>query len=354
MRIAQVAPLAEAVPPKLYGGTERVVSWLAEELVELGHEVTLFASGDSITNAVLESCSPRALRLHPDQSDPMLAYGAMLAQIADMAPQFDVVHSHVDWVHIPLLRNLGVPFVTTLHGRLDLPDLRRSFDRYFGEAPFVSISNAQRAPFPNAHWMGTVYHGLPKYLLKPNVAPGRYLAFLGRIAPEKGPDTAISLARAAGLPLKIAAKVDKADEAYFEKKVRPLINDNNIQFIGEIHEGEKAEFLGNAIALLFPIRWPEPFGLVLIEAMACGTPVIAFPCGSVPELIEDGVTGFVVDSFQGALRAIKCASRMDRSAVRANFERRFTARRMAEDYLRIYQALIQPGTSQRLEQACVD
>jgi glycosyltransferase involved in cell wall biosynthesis len=354
MRIAQVAPLAEAVPPKLYGGTERVVSWLAEELVQLGHDVTLFASGDSITNAVLESSSPRALRLDPDKSDPMLAYGTMLAQVADMASQFDVVHSHVDWVHIPLLRNLGVPFVTTLHGRLDLPNLRRSFDRCFGEAPFVSISDAQRAPLPNAHWVGTVYHGLPKYLLKPNVAARGYLAFLGRIAPEKGPDTAICLARAAGLPLKIAAKVDKADKAYFEEKVRPLIKDNSIEFVGEIDDGDKAEFLGNAIALLFPIRWPEPFGLVLIEAMACGTPVIAFRCGSVPELIEDGVTGFVVDSFQGALRAIDRAPDMDRTAVRANFERRFTARRMAEDYLRIYQALIQPSTSQRLEQACVD
>jgi glycosyltransferase involved in cell wall biosynthesis len=339
MRIAQLAPLAEAVPPKLYGGTERVVSWLTEELVDIGHEVTLFASGDSITNAVLEPCSPQALRLDPTHRDPMLAYGVALAQIAHQASQFDVVHSHIDWVHIPLLRRLGVPFVTTLHGRLDLPDLSGSFENCFVDAPFVSISNAQRAPLPQAHWVATVYHGLPKNLLKPNFAPEGYLAFLGRIAPEKGPETAIRLARAAGIPLKIAAKVDKVDQAYFENKVRPLIDGKDIEFVGEIDEPQKAAFLGNAAALLFPICWPEPFGLVVIEAMACGTPVIAFRCGSVPELIEDGVTGFVVDSYRDSLSAVDCVAVINRRTVRASFERRFTARRMAEDYIRVYESI---------------
>jgi glycosyltransferase involved in cell wall biosynthesis len=352
MRIAQVAPLAEAVPPKLYGGTERVVSWLTEDLVEMGHEVTLFASGDSITNAVLEACSPRALRLDPGDRDPLLAYGVMLARIADHASRFDVVHTHIDWVHVPLLRRLGVPFVTTLHGRLDLPELNGSFERCFAEAPFVSISDAQRAPLPRARWVGTVYHGLPKNLLKPNFAPQGYLAFLGRIAPEKGPEAAISLARAAGLPLKIAAKVDRVDKAYFEEKVQPLIDGKHIDLVGEIDEWQKADFLGNAAALLFPISWPEPFGLVIIEAMACGTPVIAFRCGSVPELIEEGVTGFIVDSHDEALGAIARLAMVDRCAVRAHFERRFTARRMAQDYVRIYKALIQPSVRHSLEQAC--
>ena len=345
MRIAQLAPLAEAVPPKLYGGTERVVSWLSEELVEMGHEVTLFGSGDSITRASLEACSPRALRLDPNRRDPMLAYSAMLARLADMASQFDVVHSHLDWVHIPLLRRLSVPFITTLHGRMDLPDLDDCFERCFAEALYVSISDAQRAPLPTARWVGTVYHGIPKDLLKPNFAPKGYLAFLGRICPEKGPETAIKLARAADLPLKIAAKVDKVDRVYFERKVEPLIDGKNIEFIGEIEEWQKGDFLGNAVALLFPIRWPEPFGLVMVEAMACGTPVIAFRCGSVPEVIEEGVTGFVVDSYDDALRAIARVGMVDRCGVRASFERRFTARRMAQDYVRIYQALIEMRAS---------
>jgi glycosyltransferase involved in cell wall biosynthesis len=340
MRIAQLAPLAEPVPPKLYGGTERVVSWLTEELVEMGHEVTLFASGDSITNARLEACSARALRLDTGQRDPMIAYSAMLARLAEMALQFDIVHSHIDWVHIPLLRQLGVPFITTLHGRIDLPDLNGCFERYFGEALYVSISNAQRVPLPNARWAGTVYHGIPKNLLKPNFAPDAYLAFLGRICPEKGPETAIRLARAANLPLKIAAKVDKVDQPYFERTVKPLLDGKNVEFIGEIDEWQKADFLGNAVALLFPIRWPEPFGLVMVEAMACGTPIIAFRCGSVPEVIEEGVTGFVVDSFDDALRAIEQIRTVNRRGVRMSFERRFTARRMAEDYIRIYQTLI--------------
>jgi glycosyltransferase involved in cell wall biosynthesis len=339
MRIAQVAPLAEAVPPKLYGGTERVVSWLTEELVELGHEVTLFASGDSITNAVLEPCSRQALRLNSSHRDPMLAYGIALARLAGRASHFDVVHSHIDWVHIPLLRHLGVPFVTTLHGRLDWPDLTGSFESCFGDAPFVSISDAQRVPLPHARWVGTVHHGMPKDLLKPKLTPEGYLAFLGRITPEKGPETAISLARAAGIPLKIAAKVDRVDQAYFDCRVSPLIDGKAVEFIGEIAEQQKVEFLGNAAALLFPICWPEPFGLVVIEAMACGTPVIAFRGGSMPELIEDGITGFVVDSYDEALSAIHGIATLDRRSVRAGFERRFMARRMAKDYLRIYEAL---------------
>jgi len=342
MRIAQVAPLAESVPPKFYGGTERVVSWLTEELVEMGHQVTLFASGDSVTNAALEACSPKALRLDPAHRDPMLAYGCMLARIAVAAPQFDIVHCHLDWVHIPLLQLLGVPFVTTLHGRIDLPELADCFQPCFADAPFISISDAQRAPLPSADWVGTVHHGLPEMLLKPNFAPTGYLAFLGRISPEKGPETAIRIARTAAMPLKIAAKVDKADQTYFERKVRPLLGGSDVEFLGEINEGQKAEFLGNAAALLFPICWPEPFGLVMIEAIACGTPVIAFRRGSVPEIIEDGVTGFVVDSCEGALRALGRVPALDRRAVRASFERRFTARRMARDYLRIYDGLLEP------------
>ena len=340
MRIAQLAPLAEAVPPKLYGGTERVVSWLTEELVDMGHQVTLFASGDSTTHASLEVCSPRALRLDPDSRDPLLAYSAMLARLADLASQFDVVHSHLDWLHIPLLRRLNVPFVTTLHGRIDLPDLDSCFERCFAEALFISISDAQRAPLPQARWAGTVHHGIPENLIKPNFVPQGYLAFLGRICPEKGPETAIELASAANLPLKIAAKVDKVDQAYFERKVKPLLDGKNVEFIGEIGEWQKAEFLGNAIALLFPISWPEPFGLVMVEAMACGTPVIAFRCGSVPEVIEDGANGFVVDSYDEALSAIDRVRLVDRHGVRRCFEHRFTARRMAEDYIRIYQAVI--------------
>jgi glycosyltransferase involved in cell wall biosynthesis len=275
----------------------------------------------------------------------------MLARIAAAAPQFDIVHCHIDWVHIPLLQQLGVPFVTTLHGRIDLLERENCFERCFAEAPFISISEAQRAPLPYANWVGTVHHGLPEMLLQPNFAPTGYLAFLGRIAPEKGPETAIRIARAAGMQLKIAAKVAKADQTYFERQVMPLLDVSDVEFLGEIDEGQKTEFLGNAAALLFPIRWPEPFGLVIIEAMACGTPVIAFRCGSVPEVIEEGVTGFVVDSWEGALRAIDHVPTMNRRAVRASFERRFTARRMARDYLRIYDALLEAQQRARFERA---
>ena len=341
MRIAQLAPLVEAVPPKLYGGTERVVSWLTEELVGMGHEVTLFASGDSTTSAVLEACAPRALRLDRERPDPMLVYAGMLARIAEKAAEFDVVHAHTDWVHIPLLRALGIPFVSTLHGRLDHPALQRSRSQFSG-VPFVSISNSQRAPLPQARWAGTVYHGLPPDLLEPNFDPQGYLAFLGRITPDKGPETAIHLARAAGLPLRIAAKIGRAERTYFKTRIEPLIDGRDVQFVGEIGQREKAAFLGNAAALLFPICWPEPFGLVMIEATACGTPVIAFPCGSVPEIIDDGVTGFVTDADH-AVGAIKNIGKIARRQVRARFEERFTAARMAQDYIGIYEEICTPG-----------
>jgi glycosyltransferase involved in cell wall biosynthesis len=343
MRIAQIAPLAEAVPPKLYGGTERVVFWLTEELVEMGHEVTLFASGDSVTSARLEPCSPKALRLDRNAPDPMLVYAAMLARVAEQADRFDIVHAHLDWIHIPLLTCLGVPFVTTLHGRLDHPALAALSKGCFPDARFVSISDAQRNPLPHADWAGTVYHGLPQNLLAPNFEPQGYLAFLGRITPDKGPETAIQLARAAGMPLKIAAKIVRSERHYFTQRIKPLLDGTEVEFVGEIDEAHKAEFLGNAAALLFPINWPEPFGLVMIEAMACGTPVVAFRCGSVPEVIDDGITGYAVESDDG-LTAISRAVKLDRKLVRQRFEERFTARRMAEDYVRVYESVAECST----------
>jgi glycosyltransferase involved in cell wall biosynthesis len=338
MRIAQVAPLAESVPPKLYGGTERVVAWLVEELVELGHQVSLFASADSATRATLVPVWPRALRLGRPRSDPVAACAVLLEGLAQRAADFDVIHCHVDWMHLPLLRRLGVPFMTTMHGRLDLPGLP-TVVRQFADAPFVSISNDQRTPLPGANWLGTVYHGLPPDTLRPRFENGNYLAFLGRLAPEKGPETAIRLARAAGLPLRIAAKIPRGEKGYFKQQLEPLIDGNQIKLIGEVNDRTKEAFLREAAALLFPIDWPEPFGLVMIEAMACGTPVIAFRRGSVPEVIEDGVTGFIVDNEQEALRAINRLPELDRHRVRAAFERRFTSRRMAEDYLHLYQRL---------------
>jgi glycosyltransferase involved in cell wall biosynthesis len=341
MKIAQIAPLAESVPPQRYGGTERIVSYLTEELVDLGHVVTLFASGNSITDGVLEAVVPEALRLASSAGDPMLAYAALLERVAACAGDFDVVHAHVDWVHVPLLRRLGVPFLTTLHGRLDMPLLAACFDATFGGAPFVSISDSQRRPLSGtqARWLGTVYHGLPRNLLRPAAGNGGYLAFLGRIAPEKGPEAAIRIARAAGLPLRIAAKVDKAERRYYMRSVAPLIDGDGVQFVGEVDERGKAAFLGGAAALLFPIDWPEPFGLVMIEAMACGTPVIAFPRGSVPEIVEHGVTGFVVENERDAVGAVARLPQLDRARIRQAFERQFTARRMAEDYLHLYRQM---------------
>jgi glycosyltransferase involved in cell wall biosynthesis len=340
MRIAQIAPLAESVPPKLYGGTERIVSYLTEELVRQGHDVTLFASGDSRTAARLHPCSPEALRLNPNVSDPLPHHLVMLERVRELAHTFDVLHFHIDLMHFPLLRTMRTPAVTTLHGRLDLPDLV-PFYNVFSDIPLVSISDDQRRPMPPVHWLGTVQHGMPADLLAFNPAPaGGYLAFLGRISPEKRPDRAIELANRTGVKLKIAAKVDKADERYWTETIEPMTRDNPlVEFIGEIGDRQKAEFLGNALALVFPIDWPEPFGIVMIEAMACGTPVIAFDRGSVPEVIDDGVTGFVVDTVEQAATAVLRAVALDRAGVRATFERRFTAERMARDYLTLYRRL---------------
>jgi glycosyltransferase involved in cell wall biosynthesis len=345
VRIAQVAPLVESVPPRLYGGTERIVSYLTEELVELGHEVTLFASGDSQTRARLHAGSPRALRFDRSCRDPIAYHVAMLEQVVQAAPHFDIIHFHGDWAHLPVFRRQTVPSVTTLHGRLDLPELQPLFAE-FSDLPMISISNNQRRPLPWAKWIATIYHGLPQLLLSPPTGDKEgYLAFLGRIAPEKRPDLAIRWAVKSGRRLKIAAKVDRADEEYFASAIRPLLNQPGIDFIGEIGERDKPEFLGKAAALLFPGDWPEPFGLVMIEAFACGTPVLAYRHGSVPEVVEDGVTGFIVDDEAGALAAIERLDGLDRTRIRGEFDRRFTSRRMAEDYLAIYQLLSQPPVS---------
>lgn len=338
MRIALVAPLFESVPPKLYGGTERIVSYLAEELVAQGHHVTLFASGDSVTRARLEPIVERGLRLDPRCRDTLAYHILMLDRVFDRAAAFDIIHFHIDYLHFPLSRQTGIPQVTTLHGRLDLPELVPLYDR-FRDMPVVSISNNQRKPLPQANWLTTVYHGLPADLYALSETPGSYLAFLGRISPEKRPDRAIEIARRCGIPLRIAAKVDRVDAAYFKEHIEPLLDDPLVEYIGEIEEREKQEFLANARALLFPIDWPEPFGLVVIEAMACGTPTVAYRCGSVPELVDDGVTGYIVSDEEQAVRAIERIERIDRRRCREIFEERFTAARMARDYVRIYRRL---------------
>ena len=339
MRIAQVAPLAESVPPKLYGGTERVVSWLTEELVALGHDVTLFASGDSVTTGTLIPVIPQAMRLRRPRPDPMAAYAAQLDAIAEAASDFDVVHCHVDWVHLPFLGRLGVLHLTTLHNRLDTPDLPALLRR-FPRAPLVSISDHHRTPLPSANWLGTVYHGLPSGSLKPSYEPGTYLAFLGRLTREKGPEVAIRLARATGMRLRMAAKIPRAESRYYKERLQPIVDGEQVKLVGELNDDGKYEMLRGAAALLFPIDWPEPFGLVMIEAMACGTPVIAFRRGSVPEVIEEGVSGFVVDNEEEAIAAIGRIGELDRRRVRAAFERRFTARRMAEDYVGHYRGIL--------------
>jgi len=339
MRIAQVAPLAESVPPRLYGGTERVVSWLTEELANLGHDVTLFASADSLTSASLVSVWPRALRLSRPAPDPYAPYSVLLEKLVELASSFDVIHCHIDWLHLPLLRRLQVPFLTTLHGRLDLGYIQATM-RSFPHAPFVSISDNQRAPVPDANWLATVYHGMPTALLEPCYEPDNYLAFLGRITPEKGPEMAIRLARKSGRPLRIAAKVPRGESRYFKERIEPLVDGASVDFIGEVGDNTKENFLGKAAALLFPIDWPEPFGLVMIEAMACGTPVIATRRGSVPEIIEEGVTGFIVDNEEEALAAIGRLGTIDRRRVRKEFERRFSSHRMANDYLQLYETLV--------------
>ena len=340
MRIAQVAPLTEAVPPTLYGGTERVISWLTEELVALGHDVTLFASGDSVTTAKLEPMWPRALRLDGSIRDPNALHIMMLEHVRQRADEYDMLHFHLDYYPFSLFARQATPFVTTLHGRLDLPEHQPLFAT-FSTLPVVSISNAQRRPVPHAGWVRTIHHGLPEKLLTPTGAKPSYFGFLGRIAPEKGIDRAIHIAKEAGIPLKIAAKVDKVDRDYFVEKIKPQIDGKSVEYIGEITDAEKSEFLSGAVGLLVPIDWPEPFGLGMIEAMACGTPVIAFNRGSVPEIIEDGVNGFIVEDEQGAIGAAYRLPELSRHAIRARFEERFTARRMALDYLSVYRSLME-------------
>jgi glycosyltransferase involved in cell wall biosynthesis len=339
MRIAQVAPLYESCPPQLYGGTERVVSYLTEELVRQGHEVTLFASGDSQTKATLRAPCGRALRLDPRCKDRLPHHLVMLNRVARSAEEFDIIHFHIDFLHFPLFARLWSRTLTTTHGRLDLPDLPPLF-REFPTMPLVSISDAQRAPAPWASWHGTVHHGLPTDLYVPGRGDGGYLAFLGRISPEKGVDKAIKIAARAGIPLKIAAKVDEADLDYYNDQVKRLVNGPGVEFIGEIGDRDKGEFLGRAMALLFPIDWPEPFGLVMIEAMATGTPVIAFRRGSVPEIIDEGSTGFIVDGVNGAVAAIPHAAALDRSGVRRCFEERFSVERMARNYIELYKDVL--------------
>jgi len=338
MRIAQIAPLTEAIPPKLYGGTERVISWLTEELVALGHDVTLFASGDSTTSAKLRLVWPKALRLDGSVRDPCALHMMMLEQVRREAADFDFLHFHLDYYPFSLFYRQPTPFLTTLHGRLDLPEHQPVFTT-FSSIPVISISDAQRRPVPQANWFRTIHHGLPANLLTPRPVTPAYLAVLGRIAPEKGVDRAIKIAIRCGIPLKIAAKVDRADQEYYDEIIRPLMDHPLVEFIGEIGDHEKSDFLSGAIGLLVPIDWPEPFGLVMIEAMACGTPVIAYNRGSVPEIIDEGLTGFIVEDETGAVGAVDRLSELSRHAIRKQFEARFTARRMALDYLAAYRGL---------------
>ena len=336
MKIAQVAPLYEAVPPRLYGGTERVVAHLCDALIELGHEVTLFSSADAETRAELVPVRDQAIRLDPAplKSD-LAAHLTMLCEVRRLQDRFDVIHFHVDLVHFPMFEAIASRTLTTLHGRLDIKDLSETYRRW-PKYPLASISNAQRTALPFANWAGTVYHGFPKALYRFTPEPRGYLAFLGRMSPEKGPDRAIAIAKRLGMPLKMAAKVDAADAAYFQERIKPLLDHPLIEFIGEIGDSEKSDFLGGAEALLFPIEWPEPFGLVTIEAMACGTPVIAYDYGAAPEVIDGGVTGFVVAGEDEAADAVQAARRLDRREVRRRFERRFSATAMARGYLDLY------------------
>ncbi|HJU72977.1 MAG TPA: glycosyltransferase family 4 protein [Gemmatimonadaceae bacterium] len=343
MRIAQVAPLYESVPPRQYGGTERVVSYLTEELVRQEHDVTLFAAGDSVTSAKLIPVVPTALRLGAGSAggaadDFIAPHVLMLEQVAKRARDFDVIHYHIGHLHFPLSRFLRVPHVTTIHGRLDLPELQALF-RAFSDVPLVSISNHQRQPIEFANWLATVYHGLPPDLYNLGSGRGNYLAFLGRVSPEKRVDRAIQVAERVGMELRIAAKVDDADRDYFDARIRPMLQHSHVRFIGEITEREKSAFLGDAAALIFPIEWPEPFGLVMVEAMACGTPVIAFRRGSVPEILRDGESGFIVNSVDGAVDAVQKLHTLERARCRRAFEARFLAARMAEEYVAVYRRL---------------
>jgi glycosyltransferase involved in cell wall biosynthesis len=337
VRIAQVAPLFESVPPPRYGGTERVVSYLTEELVRQGHRVTLFATAESRTSAELVPILDRALRGDPHW---MLHALVQVDTVFERAGDFDVIHFHTDALHYPLLRHHDVPVVTTLHGRLDLPGLQR-LHQVFDNAAVVSISEAQRAPLSHARWVGTVQHGLPPGLYRPGTGAGGYLAFVGRISPEKRLDWAVEIARRAGLPLRIGAKVDPVDRVYFEREIEPLLGGSGVEYLGEIDDGEKRDLLADALALLFPIDWPEPFGLVMIEAMASGTPVLAFRRGAVEEVLRPGVTGAIVDSVDEAVAALPSVLRLDRVRCRQEFEHRFTARRMARDYVRVYERVME-------------
>lgn len=346
VRIAQVAPLYESVPPKLYGGTERVVSYLTEELIQLGHDVTLFASSDSRTSGRLVPCCETALRLSKECIDPLAHHIVMLEKVFQEADQFDAIHFHCDYMHFPLSRRSKISNLTTLHGRLDLPDLPPLYQE-FKEMPVVSISNSQRSPLPWLNWQGTVYHGLPKSLYQFHSEAGKYLAFVGRICPEKGVDFAIEIARRCGIELRIAAKVDSVDEKYFKDIIQPLLANPLIQFVGEIADRDKDEFLGGALALLVPVNWPEPFGLAMIEAIACGTPVVGFRRGSVPEVIDELKSGFVVETVDEAVRAIENIHFVKREVCRQTFEQRYTATRMAQDYLEIYARLVEDRMSVR-------
>jgi glycosyltransferase involved in cell wall biosynthesis len=339
MRIGQISPLMEAVPPKFYGGTERIVAYLADALVAMGHDVTLFASGDSVTTATLAAAYPQALRLDPTIRDHIAPLIVMLETVAQRAGEFDVIHLHCDYLGYSALRRASAPFLATLHGRLDLPELKPLY-RVFSDVPVVSISDAQRVPLPQAHYIATVPHGLPERLLLPGSGAGGYLAFLGRISPEKAPDRAIRIAALAGMKLKIAAKVDRVDQEYFKEEIEPLLAQPHVEFVGEISEAQKSEFLGNAVGLVFPIAWREPFGLAMIEAMACGTPVVAIRNGSVPEVVDEGVTGFISANEREAAAAARRLHLLDRARIRQVFEERFTAQRMAGDYVSLYRRLI--------------
>jgi glycosyltransferase involved in cell wall biosynthesis len=338
MRIAQVAPLVESVPPKHYGGTERIVAYLTEELVRLGHRVTLFASGDSVTSAELIPVCRRSFRRNKRATDYLSREVLLMDHVMQRAGEFDIIHFHTGCLHYLISRHLKVPHVTTLHGRLDTPELFRLYER-FRDMPMISISNAQRVSWPCANWQATIYHGLPLDLFRFHAEPGSYLAFLGRASPEKRVDRAIEIAKRVGMPLKIAAKVDPADRRYFKREIEPLLNDPHVDWLGEISDKDKDEFLGNAYSLLFPIDWPEPFGLVMIESMACGTPVIAYACGSVAEVMNDGVTGFVVNEIEEAVEAVRRVRDLSRARCREVFEKRFTASRMASDYIDVYTRL---------------
>jgi glycosyltransferase involved in cell wall biosynthesis len=338
MRIAQVAPLIESVPPKHYGGTERIISYLTEELVRFGHKVTLLASCDSVTSAELVPVCRRSFRQNKRATDYLSREVLLMDHVMERATEFDVIHFHTGCLHYLICRNLPVPHVTTLHGRLDTPELLRLYER-FRHMPTISISNSQRAPWPCANWQATIYHGLPQDLFRFHPEPGEYLAFLGRASPEKRVDRAIEIAKRAGMPLRIAAKVDRADRRYFKQEIEPLLSNSGVQWLGEISDKDKDEFLGNAYALLFPIDWPEPFGLVMIEAMACGTPVIAFEGGSVSEVMQDGVTGFIVNDIEQAVEAVRRVRDLSRARCHEVFEKRFTANRMAGDYIEVYTRL---------------